>query len=425
MNITELINKKKKGQTLSETEIKWIIDSYTDGTIEDYHMSALAMAIYFQGMTDEETSHLTFAMANSGESIDLSQFENLTADKHSTGGVGDKTSLIIAPIIATLGGKIAKMSGRGLGHTGGTIDKLESITGYRTNLTNDEFLDIVNSIGIALCGANKNLAPADKKLYALRDVTATVDSIPLIASSVMSKKIASGAKNIIIDVKCGSGAFMKTYDEAKSLATKIVSIGKLCNRNIAAVITDMDSPLGYAIGNSVEVLEAIETLKGEGPQDLHDICVTLSSELLKLIFGGEWNEKVEATLRNGSAYNTFKMWIQAQGGNLDSIKQSAAISQKVYAIESGYISKIDSQRVGEAAMYAGAGRVKVTDSIDYNAGIILAKKTGDYVQEGELIATIFSSSSDKALIAEKTLMSAIGYSENIPERKPLIYEIIK
>lgn len=425
MRITELIEKKKRGLELTEDEIIETVKGYTNGTIEDYHMSALAMAICFQGMTDAETAALTFAMANSGDMIDLSIFGDLTADKHSTGGVGDKTSLIIGPIVATLGAKVAKMSGRGLGHTGGTIDKLESIKGYRTALDNEEFISIVRETGIALCSANKNLAPADKKLYALRDVTATVDSIPLIASSVMSKKIASGAKNIVLDVKCGSGAFMKDLDSARQLAERMVSIGKKCKRNICAIITDMNTPLGYAIGNSIEVKEAISVLKNRGPADLYDICVILSAELLSLVFGGDWTDAVKKVIADGSAYNTFVKWIEAQSGDLSSIESTSTSSFEVYSRHSGYISSMDSQLIGEAAMTAGAGRLKVTDVIDHSAGILLAKKNGDYVSKGELIATIYSSDKVKASSAERILLSAYKCSDTPIEVSDLILGIIK
>ena len=425
MNITELISKKRRGFCLSDDEINWIINSYTEGNIEDYHMSALAMAICFQGMDDRETASLTYAMAKSGDQIDLSMFDNLSVDKHSTGGVGDKTSLIIAPIVASLGGKVAKLSGRGLGHTGGTIDKLESIPGYNTSLSFDEFTCNVKKIGVALIGSSKNLAPADKKLYALRDVTATVDSIPLIASSVMSKKIASGAKNIVIDVKCGSGAFMKTIDDAKKLAQKMVSIGKLCNRNITALITDMDVPLGNAIGNSIEVMEAIDVLKGNGPSDLRKICVNLSSEMLSLVFGGEWKEKVINSLDSGSALSKFYEWIEAQGGNLDLLNCRSKYSYDIIAKKSGYITHMNSELIGRSAMLLGAGRTKVTDTIDYSSGIILRRKNGDYLSEGDVIATLFTNNENSLKNAEMQFCNAVEISDMPCSKNPLIYDIIK
>lgn len=425
MNITEIINKKKLGYSLTDEEIYYVIENYVSGNVTDYHMSALAMAIYFQSMNDREIATLTLAMTNSGDQLDLSLLGNLTVDKHSTGGVGDKTSLIIAPIVASLGAKVAKMSGRGLGHTGGTIDKLESIPGYNTSLSFEEFINTVNTTGIALIGCSKNLAPADKKLYALRDVTATVDSIPLIASSVMSKKIASGAKNIVIDVKCGSGAFMKTPADAKKLAETIVSIGKLCNRNISAMITDMDAPLGYAIGNALEVLEAIDVLKGGGPKDLRELCIILSSEMLSLVFGGDWKEQVLYALDSGKALNTFYEWISAQGGHLDRLRCDAKYHYEILSNKEGYISSMNAEEIGKAAMILGAGRHKVTDSIDYSSGIVLKRKTGDYLVEGEIIAELFTNDEACIKTAENVFNGAITISSQYSCGKDLIYDIIK
>ncbi len=422
MRITEIIDKKRLGGELSEEEINWLIKSYISGEVEDYHMAAFAMAVCFVGMTERETAALTYAMANSGDLIDLSRFGELSVDKHSTGGIGDKTTLIITPIVASFGAKVAKMSGRGLGHTGGTADRLESIPGYRTTLSNSEFIEQVENIGAAVVCANKNLAPADKKLYALRDVTATVESLPLIASSIMSKKIASGAKNIVIDVKCGSGAFMKTYSDASLLAERIVSIGKHCGRNISAIITDMDTPLGYAIGNSLEVSEAIEVLKGAGPDDLTEVCVVLASEMLSLVFGGTWEDKVRECITSGTAYKTFEKWISSQGGDISAIPH-AEKHMDIYARCDSYISGMNSKQIGIAAMELGAGRSKVTDEIEHSAGIILKHKTGDFVKRGDLIATLYSSSDEKLEKAKTTFTDALTYSSVRPQKKPLIMKI--
>lgn len=424
MRITEIIDKKRLGKELSSDEINWLINAYVNDEIEEYHMSAFAMAVCFVGMTDRETADLTHAMAESGDTIDLSIFGNLSVDKHSTGGVGDKTSLIIAPIVASLGAKVAKMSGRGLGHTGGTIDKLESIPGYRTSLSNEEFLKQINSIGVAIVGANKNLAPADKKLYALRDVTATVESIPLIASSIMSKKIASGAKNIVIDVKCGSGAFMKTLDDATLLAERIVSIGKHCRRNISAIITDMDKPLGNAIGNALEVKEVIDVLKGNGPEDLTEVSFVLAAEMLSLVFGGDWKDAVKSSVASGRAFDTFNKWIIAQGGDINSL-WTARHSVDVISDYDGYISRMDSKLIGLAAMELGAGRSKVTDAIDHSAGIVLSKKTGDYVKKGDKLATLYSGNDEKLPGALRTFTDALSYNDIPTDRFPLVRRIIK
>ncbi len=425
MRITELIEKKKNGFSLTKDEIYWLVGNYTKGEVTDYHMAAMAMAICFQGMNDEETACLTYAMAESGDMLDLTEFGDLTADKHSTGGVGDKTSLIIAPVVSSLGAKIAKMSGRGLGHTGGTIDKLESIPGYNTSLSFEKFIGNVRKYGIALVGSGKNLAPADKKLYALRDVTATVDCIPLIASSVMSKKIASGAKNIVIDVKCGNGAFMKTYDEARLLAERIVSIGRYCNRNIAAVITDMSTPLGNAIGNALEVKEAIEVLKGGEPEDLREISIELSSILLELVFGGHWKSEVIKSLDSGAAYEQFKKWIAAQGGDINKFNFNAEYSFDIISDENAYVSSMDSKLIGEAAMVLGAGRNKITDTIDHSAGIVLHHKTGSYVNKGTVLATLQTNKEYTLQKAADIFRSALSFDFECPAPSKLIYEIIK
>ena len=424
MRITNIIDKKRLGKELSDEEINWLVKAYVNDEIEDYHMSAFAMAVCFTGMTDQETASLTYAMAESGDMIDLSSFGNLSVDKHSTGGVGDKTSLVIAPIVAALGAKVAKMSGRGLGHTGGTIDKLEAIPTYRTSLSNEEFFSQINDIGVSIIAANKNLAPADKKLYALRDVTATVESIPLIASSIMSKKIASGAKNMVIDVKCGSGAFMKTLNDATLLAERIVAIGKHCGRNISSIITDMDTPLGNAIGNALEVSEVIDVLQGKGPKDLTEVSVLLASEMLSLVFGGNWEDSVKQSISSGAAFTLFKRWINAQGGDIDKLP-TAKFEYEVVSDKEGYIYSMDSKLIGISAMELGAGRTKTTDEIDPSAGLVLYKKTGDYVKKGETIAVMYTNTYDKFSSASKTFLESIVISDKRPDERPLIYKILK
>ena len=358
MQMTELIRKKREGLALSRDEIQYMIENFTNGNIPDYQMSAFCMAVIFKGMNDEETAALTQAMAHSGDMLDLSCFGNLSVDKHSTGGVGDKTSLVIGPIVASCGCVFAKMSGRGLGHTGGTIDKLESLNGYRTSATQKEFLEQAERIGIALIGQTGNFAPADKKLYALRDVTDTVDSIPLIVSSIMSKKIAAGAKNIVLDVKCGSGAFMKDTASARILAEKMVKIGKKCGRNIAAVITDMDVPLGYAVGNALEVKEAIDLLKGKNISDLRQICIAVSAHLVSMCLGislQEAEEKANKALTNGAAFAKFKEWISAQGAYADWADDTnkfpkAPVEYELLSEKDGYISHMDAEMIGRATV---------------------------------------------------------------------------
>ncbi len=433
MRMYDIIIKKRGGLELSEEEIAFFIKGYTNNEIPDYQAAALCMAIYFNGMTDRETVILTEQMAESGDSIDLSRFGSLSVDKHSTGGVGDKTTLIVAPIVASLGGVLAKMSGRGLGHTGGTVDKLESIEGYKTSLSVEEFLKNAEEIGIAVVGQSANLAPADKKLYALRDVTATVDNISLITSSIMSKKIAAGSKNIVLDVKVGSGAFMKTLNDARSLAEKMVSIGKGCGRNVTAVLTDMNCPLGNNIGNSLEVIEAVSVLKGEKKGDLLDVCTALSKEMLCLclkVSEQEAEKMVEDAILSGKAFNKMKEWVAAQGGNIEvledtSLFRKAKFSKEVIARESGYILKMDAEKIGNAAVILGAGRSSKEDSINHSAGIILNKKLCDYVKEGENLCTLYSD--DEALFesAEKTYLSALCFGNKKPISKPLVYEIIK
>lgn len=428
MRAVDLIEKKKNGQELTKEEIRFLIRGYTDGSIPDYQMSAWAMAVCFRGMTPKETAILTDAMMRSGDTVDLSCFGELSVDKHSTGGVGDKTSLVVAPIVASLGGKMAKMSGRGLGHTGGTVDKLESIPGFQTTLSAEDFRKQVIDVGVAVIGQSGNLTPADKKLYALRDVTATIDSIPLIASSIMSKKLAAGAKSLVLDVKCGSGAFMKTREDGLALAKAMVEIGKACGRNTAALLTNMDIPLGNCIGNALEVREAAEILQGK-TGDLRDICVALSAQLLQLCFG--WSEqesleKVEHALQSGLAMETRNRWIKAQGGDPDLAKLPVAkVQEPVFAKKSGYIIHMDAAEVGVASSLLGAGRMKKDDPIDYAAGIVLNKKTGDYVEAGEILAWLHTNDRSLLAAAETRFCSALQWGGEKPRQDRLIYEIVQ
>ena len=428
MDMLSLIRKKRDGAALSREETEYMVNAFTRGDIPDYQMSAFLMAVIFKGMDDSEISALTDSMARSGDMLDLSRFGNLSADKHSTGGVGDKTSLIVGPIVAACGGVFAKMSGRGLGHTGGTVDKLESIEGYKTSLTEEEFLSQSERVGIAVIGQTGNLAPADKKLYALRDVTDTVDSIPLIVSSVMSKKIAAGAKNIVLDVKYGSGAFMKNENDAVILAEKMVEIGKRCGRNIAAVISDMDVPLGYAVGNSLEVREAISLLKGADIPDLREIVLCLSSELISMIFETDIESaraSAENALDSGKAYSKFCEWVTAQGGILKDDFVVAPIKEDIFAKKSGYISHMDAEKIGRASCELGAGRKKKDDIIDLSAGIMLTKKTGDYVEKGDVIAIFHTSCNDKLSAAKEFFESSIEYSDNEVKKSDIVAKIIR
>ena len=425
MRMYDIIEKKRDGGELSEKEIAFFVKGVSDGSIPDYQTSALLMAIFFKGMSESETLWLTLNMAESGETADLSGIEGVTCDKHSTGGVGDKTSLIAAPIVASLGVKIAKMSGRGLGHTGGTIDKLESIKGFSTTLSGEDFIKQVNRIGIAIIGQSKNLVPADKKLYALRDVTATVDSIPLIASSIMSKKLASGAKNIVLDVKTGSGAFMKSLPDSVALAEEMVKIGKGAGRNIVALITDMDKPLGNYIGNSLEIKEVIEVLKGGGPNDLKEESFAISAAMLALAKSCEYEEAlslVKAAVADGSAFQKFKEFVAAQGGDVSFIDNpenfpKAKYSLQIKAEADGYISHMQTEDIGICASILGAGRTKADDEIDFSAGIVLSKKTGDFVKSGDLIATLYTNDKPSLESAQKKFTSALSFSETEPERR--------
>lgn len=433
MRMYDIIHKKRNGGELSDEEIDFLVRGCTNESIPDYQLSAFCMAVYFRGMTDRETAALTLAMAKSGDCIDLSGIDGYTVDKHSTGGVGDKTSLIVAPIVAACGGKIAKMSGRGLGHTGGTVDKLEAIPGFRTELTPDEFISQVNNIGLCIVGQSGELAPADKKLYSLRDVTATVESIPLIASSIMSKKLAAGSQGIVLDVKTGSGAFMKTAGESETLAKEMVAIGKAAGRKIAAVITNMDIPLGNYIGNSLEVIEAVKTLMGEGESDLTEVSLTLATQMLCFVTDKSEEEcraMAEKAIEDGSALNKLREMITAQGGNAGVADDFSLFKQPKYQIEirsekEGFISHTDAEKIGIASVILGAGREKKGDPIDPSAGIILKKKTGDFVEKGQTLAVFHTDDSTKVKDAEKEFFDALTFSDTKPDDQKLIYKIIK
>lgn len=428
MRMYDIIEKKRNAGTLSDEEIRFFINGYTRGDIPDYQAAAFAMAVYFRGMTDEETVSLTLAMADSGDKADLSALGDKTADKHSTGGVGDKTTLIAAPIAAALGCTVAKMSGRGLGHTGGTVDKLESFPGFRTELSAAEFLHLAKENGICVAGQSGNLAPADKKLYALRDVTATVDSMPLIASSIMSKKLAAGSHCIVLDVKTGSGAFMKTVSDARSLAEKMVAIGKAAGRKMCAVITNMDMPLGNAIGNSLEVAEAVSVLRGEGPEDLREVSFALAARMYALAFGAGRDESdaaVRNAVKSGRALEKLALLVEAQGGDPSYVYDTSKFPRAscVYEIKSdrdGFISHTDAEKIGVASVILGAGREKKGDPIDHSAGIVMVKKTGDFVSRGEVIATLRTNDKDKLAAAEKMFAEAMEFSSQAPEKEELI-----
>ncbi len=429
----EIIQKKRDGGTLSETEIRWFLEGYVKGEIPDYQAAALCMAIYFRGMNLEETAALTFAVRDSGETLDLSDIKGLRVDKHSTGGVGDKTSLVVAPIVASLGVKVAKMSGRGLGHTGGTIDKLEAIPGFKTDLPIEEFKRIVNEVGIAIVGQNATLAPADKLLYALRDVTATVDSLPLIVSSIMGKKLAADDDCIVLDVKTGSGAFMKTLEKSRELAKCMVEIGKRAGKRMRALITDMDRPLGFSIGNSLEVIEAVETLQGKGPDDLTVLCIALAAHILELAEKGSYAQcegMVKQAIADGSALNTLVQMVEAQGGNGDWILHlekfpKAKYSYTVTAEKSGYITRVDTEGYGVASLMLGAGRNTKEDVIDMAAGIRLCAKTGDYVEKGAPLAVLYSEKESGFAGAAKRLLQATELSDEKPIIKPLILDVVE
>ena len=428
MRMYDIILKKRSGEELTDEEINFFVDGYVDGSIEDYQVSALLMAIYFKGMSVRETVALTMRMAQSGEMIDLSSIPGVKVDKHSTGGVGDKTTLIISPIVACLGVPVAKMSGRGLGHTGGTVDKLESMPGWKMAIDREKFFSIVRNVGVSVIGQSGNLVPADKKIYALRDVTATVDSIPLIASSVMSKKIAAGSDCILLDVKCGSGAFMKTLDDAISLARAMVDIGNGAGRKTVALVTDMDRPLGNAIGNSLEVIEACEVLKGRGQSELRNLCIELATEMLMLAGKGSkgvCRDQVLSVIEDGKAFEKFKAMVAAQGGDISVLDdydrfKKAGVSYGVKAKDTGYISATDAQEFGRASMILGAGRETKDSEIDYSAGIVLKKSKGDHVEKGETIATFYAADMNMCKSAEKVFQDAMTIKDEPTEKQPLI-----
>ncbi len=434
MRMYDLIMKKRNGGVLSKEEIDFMISEYTDGKIPDYQMSAMMMAIYFVGMNDEETLHLTMAMAHSGDMLDLSAIHGIKVDKHSTGGVGDKTSLALTPMVAACGLSVAKMSGRGLGHTGGTIDKLESFEGFRTDIPTEKFIENVNTIGVSIMGQTANLAPADKKLYALRDVTATVDNMSLIASSIMSKKLAAGSDAIVLDVKTGSGAFMKEKEDATLLAKAMVNIGKMAGRKTVAIITDMDQPLGFAVGNALEVKEAIDTLQGRGPEDFTKLCYTLGAYML---MAGEIAPDVQSAkamikeaVDSGKAFEKFVEFILAQGGNAEQahnpkLLPKAALEEEVFTETEGYIEKIVCDEVGVCSLILGGGRENKESEIDLSVGLILHKKVGDYVSKDTPIATIYGNSEVKIKEAKERLLKAYTFTDKEVIKRELIQGIIE
>ncbi|ANX12772.1 pyrimidine-nucleoside phosphorylase [Fictibacillus arsenicus] len=433
MRMVDLIQKKRDGKELTKAEIDHIIQNYTKGEIPDYQMSAFAMAVYFKDMTTEERANFTMAMVESGDQIDLSAIEGIKVDKHSTGGVGDTTTLVLAPLVAALGVPVAKMSGRGLGHTGGTIDKLEAVPGFHVEIDNEQFIELVNKNKLAVIGQSGNLTPADKKLYGLRDVTATVNSIPLIASSIMSKKIAAGADAIVLDVKTGAGAFMKTPEEAEELANAMVKIGNAVGRNTMAVISDMSQPLGLAIGNALEIKEAIDTLNGKGPKDLEELCLTLGSHMVYLAKKAssleEAREMLKDAISSGKALETLKVFLKAQGGD-DSVVDhpenlpQAAHTFELTADEDGYVSEIIADEIGTAAMILGAGRATKESEIDLAVGLMLNKKVGDQVSKGDSLVTIYSNTENVEDVKNR-IRSAYTISKNAVDAPPLIYKEIK
>lgn len=432
MRMYDFIDRKKKGGSLHTKEIEEMIQAYVKGIIPDYQMAAFLMAVYFQGMNDKELTDFTNAMVRSGNQMDLSKISGIKVDKHSTGGVGDKTTLIIGPMVAACGGKVAKMSGRGLGFTGGTIDKLEAITGFCTNLSHESFFEMVNHIGVSIIGQSSELAPADKKLYALRDVTAIVDSIPLIAASIMSKKLAAGSDRILLDVTTGSGAFMKKQEDAVLLAKKMVAIGTHAKRPTVALITNMDVPLGNAIGNNLEVIEAIQVLKGQGPEDVREICIELAAHMLHLSEIDtleQCRKKAKKSLEDGTAFDKFYQMVEKQGGDTKflmdySFFPSATYHYNIIAANDGYMTKMDTEQFGVASMVLGAGRETKESEIDFTAGIYLHKKTGDNIQIGDTLFTLYSSNYEAILRAEKIINEAFLIREDVPKVRPLILDCI-
>ena len=432
MQILDIITKKKLGQPLTREEITFFARGAADKTIPDYQLAALLMAIRLNGMTAQETTDLTLAMRDSGDVCDLSAIPGKKIDKHSTGGVGDKTTLIVAPIVAACGVKVAKMSGRGLGHTGGTVDKLESIPGFRTSISPQEMRETVETCGLSVTGQSGNMCPADKKLYALRDVTATVDSIPLIASSIMSKKLADGSDCILLDVKTGSGSFMKTLDDSRLLARTMVDIGRGAGVRTAALITNMDSPLGSAVGNSLEVIESVEILKGKTSGNLWTVCRELSCRMLMLAGIGDKDEcgrLVDEAVESGEALMRFEMMVKLQGGDVSYIEDTskfrkASFSREVYAPADGYITHMDSEKIGLTAVLLGAGREKKEDNINHAAGIMIAAKAGDFVKRGELLATLFADNKSRLDGAESRYLSAVSIGDKKPAEQPMILDYI-
>lgn len=433
MRMYDIILKKRANLPLTDEEIRFVIDGYVNGEIPDYQVSALLMTIVFNGMNARELGTLTLAMAQSGNMVDLSNIDGITVDKHSTGGVGDKTTLIIAPLVAASGGKVAKMSGRGLGHTGGTIDKMESIPNLKVSLEQDAFINQVNKIGLAVIGQSEGLAPADKKLYALRDVTGTVDSIPLIASSVMSKKLASGAQAILLDVKVGSGAFMKNIEDARELAKAMVDIGKENGRSVKAILTDMDRPLGHAIGNALEIREVIDTLKGHGPEDLTHECIIMAAHMLVLSHICDYEtalSRVQEALDSGAALERLRMMIDAQDGDSrviddESLLAIGKFTYDVTAPQDGYITHMNTEQCGIASVMLGAGRTVKDGPIDYSAGIVMHKKTGDAVRMGERIATLYASDESLFTNAAQTYLAAITIGNTAPKVVDTILDVVE
>lgn len=433
MNILEIIEKKREKKELTKDEIEYFINGYVDGKIADYQAAALVMAIFLNGMTKQETTDLTIAMANSGEILDLSKLNKIIVDKHSTGGVGDKVSICLLPLVASLGVPVAKMSGRGLGFTGGTVDKMESIPGYKTSIDIDKFIENVQNVGISMISQTLNLAPADKKLYALRDSISCVESIPLIASSIMSKKIASGAEKIVLDVTVGKGAFMKNIEDAEKLANEMIEIGKLANREVACVLTSMDEPLGKAVGNNLEVKEAIRFLKGDMPQDLKEVVLELGAYMIRLAGLGENLEENKKqmleNIQNGKAFNKLKQMVQNQGGDISYLEntdkfEKAQFTEEILASQDGYIQEINAEEIGKVACNLGAGRIKKEDNIDYAVGIELDKKVGTKVQKGEILGKIHANDTTKLELAKKQVNDIIKISPEYCEKIQTIIEKI-
>jgi pyrimidine-nucleoside phosphorylase len=431
--MVELIIKKRKGLELSKEEYQTIIDGFVSGNIPDYQISAFLMAVYFKGLTSTETANLTDVMMRSGELIDLSEIKGIKVDKHSTGGVGDKTTLVLAPLVAAAGVPVAKMSGRGLGHTGGTLDKLESIKGLSVDMSRQEFIDKIKTHNIAVCGQNANLVPADKKLYALRDVTGTVDNMSLISSSIMSKKLACGADAIVIDIKVGHGAFMKTLKDAEKLAQTMIGIGSKMNRKVIAVITSMSEPLGYAVGNALEVEEAIDTLKGNGPEDLTELCLELGSHMLVLgQVAKNYDEGIDILkrlIKSGKAFDKFVEFVEVQGGDIKMVNQTELLPNAKYSYtykskEVGYINDLNALDIGLASVKLGAGRETKESSLDFGAGIILKKKIGDYVNKDEVLAMLYSNNDTTFVRATEFMDVAYHISEEKPPKKPLILKTV-